>query len=67
MKGGGTGGWEKASVVQDTEVAGHYFVFQHGAGRNIDPIAVVGDDDDGALGRRGREVMSSSLLEEEEA
>lgn len=42
----------KASVVQDAEVAGHDFVFQHGAGRNIDPISVVGDDDDGPL--RGR-------------
>lgn len=40
---------KKASVVQDAEVAGYDFVFQHGASRNIDPISVVGDDDDGAL------------------
>lgn len=40
---------KKASVVQDAEVAGYDFVFQHGARRNIDPISVVGDDDDGAL------------------
>lgn len=43
------GAGEKASVVQDAEVARHDFVFQHGAGWNIDPIPVVGDDDDGAL------------------
>lgn len=44
-----------SSVVQDTEVAGHDFVFQHGTGRNIDPIPVVGNDDDGALERQRRE------------
>lgn len=43
------GGMKKASVVQDAEVAGHDFVFQHGTGRNIDAISVVGNDDDGAL------------------
>lgn len=42
----------KASVVQDAEVAGYDFVFQHGAGRDIDAIPVVGDDDDGALRRQ---------------
>lgn len=36
-------------VVQDAEVAGHDLIFQHGAGWNVDPISVVGDDDDGAL------------------
>lgn len=43
------GGGKKASVVEDAEVAGYDFVFQHGPSRNIDPIAVVRDDDDGSL------------------
>lgn len=37
-------------MVHDAEVARYNFVFQHGAGRNINPISVVGDDDDSALG-----------------
>lgn len=36
-------------MVQDAEVAGDNFVLEHGAGGDIDPIAVVGDDDDGSL------------------
>lgn len=36
-------------MVQDAEVAGYDFVLQHGAGGNINPISMVGDDDDGAL------------------
>lgn len=40
---------EKALVVHDAEVARYDFVLQHGAGWNINPISVVGDDDDGAL------------------
>lgn len=49
------GGWlklegvRKASVVQDAKVTGYDLVLEHGAGWNIDPIAVVGDDDDGSL------------------
>lgn len=39
----------KASVVQDAEVARYDFVLEHGAGWDIDPISVVGDDDDGSL------------------
>lgn len=41
------------SVVHNAQVPRHDLVFQHGAGGNVDPIAVVGDDDDGAL-RGGR-------------
>lgn len=36
-------------MVHDAEVARYDFVLQHGAGWNINPISVVGDDDDGAL------------------
>lgn len=36
-------------MVQDAQVPGDDLVFQHGAGWNVDPISVVGDDDDGAL------------------
>lgn len=39
-------------MVHDAQVARHDFVFQHGTGRNVDAIPVVGDDDDGALGGR---------------
>lgn len=42
----------KALVVQDTKVARYDFIFQHGTGRYIDPISVVGDDDDGPLPTR---------------
>lgn len=42
-------GVRKASVVQDAEVARYNFVLKHGASWNIDPISVVGDDDDGSL------------------
>lgn len=47
---------EKALMVHDAEVARYDFVFQHGAGWNINPISVVGNDDDGAL--RGGRAMS---------
>lgn len=40
-------------MVHDAEVARNYFVLQHGAGWNVDPVSVVSDDDDGALGGRG--------------
>lgn len=36
-------------MVHDAQVARYDFVFQHGAGGNINPVSVVGDDDDGAL------------------
>jgi len=36
-------------VVQDAKVTRYDLVLEHGAGWNIDPIAVVGDDDDGSL------------------
>lgn len=47
--GGEGGNREKASVIEDAEVARYDLVFQHGASWNINPISVVGDDDDGAL------------------
>lgn len=40
---------EEALVVHDAEVAWYDFVLQHGAGWDVDPVSVVGDDDDGAL------------------
>lgn len=49
IRAGGERRATKASVVQDPEVTRYYFVFQHGAGWDIDAISVVGDDDDGAL------------------
>lgn len=36
-------------VVHDAEVARYDFVLQHGAGWYINPITMVGNDDDGAL------------------
>ncbi len=39
----------KASVVQDPKVSGHYFIFQHRAGRNVDSVSMVGYDDDRSL------------------
>ncbi len=39
----------KASVVQDPKVSGHYFIFQHRAGRNIDSVSMVGYNDDRSL------------------
>lgn len=44
---------KRLSVVHDAEVARYYFVLQHGAGWYVDPVSVVSDDDDGALGGRG--------------
>lgn len=38
-----------ASVVQDAKVPRDDFVLQHGSGGDVDPVAVVGDDDDGSL------------------
>lgn len=43
----------RPSVVHDAEVARYNFVLQHGAGWYVDPVSVVSDDDDGALGGRG--------------
>lgn len=40
-------------MVHDAEVARYNLVLQHGAGWDVDPVPVVGDDDDGALGGRG--------------
>lgn len=42
-------GFSRTLVVHDAEVARHDLVLQHGAGWYINPIPVVGDDDDGAL------------------
>lgn len=44
-------------MVHDAEVARYYFVLQHGAGWYVDPVPVVSDDDDGALGREGGGMM----------
>lgn len=49
---------KKLSVVHDAEVARYDFVLQHGAGWYIDPISVVGNDDDGALRREGGGTIS---------
>ena len=35
-------------VVQDSEISRHDLVLQDGPGRDVDPVPVVGDDDDGA-------------------
>ena len=35
-------------MIQYSEVAGHDLVLQHGAGGDVDPVPVVGDDDDRA-------------------
>jgi len=36
-------------VVQDAHIAGYDLVLQNGAGRDIDTVAMVGNDDDSAL------------------
>lgn len=40
-------------MVHDAEVARNNLVLQHGAGWDVDPVSVVSDDDDRALGGRG--------------
>ena len=35
-------------MIQYSEVAGNDLVLQHGAGGDVDPVPVVGDDDDRA-------------------
>ena len=32
-------------MIQYSEVAGHDLVLQHGAGGDVDPVPMVGDDD----------------------
>lgn len=50
-------------MVHDAEVARNNFVLQHGAGWYVDPVSVVSDDDDGALGGRGGgKLISKSFL-----
>jgi hypothetical protein len=39
----------KGSVVKDAQVAGDDLVLENGARRDVDPVAVVGDDDHRAL------------------
>ena len=34
-------------MVQDSEISRHDFVLQDGASRDVNPVPVVGDDDDG--------------------
>lgn len=52
-------------MVHDAEVARYNFVLQHGAGWYVDPVSVVSDDDDGALGGRGgRTVILKSCFSE---
>ena len=36
-------------MVEYPEVAGHDLVLEYCPGRDVDPVPVVGDDDDGAL------------------
>ena len=40
-------------MVQDAQVTRHDLVLQHSPGRDVDPVAVVGDDDDRSLGNIG--------------
>lgn len=55
-------------MVHDAEVARYNFVLQHGAGWNINPVPVVGDDDDGALrGRRESDEFSLCRSQTERA
>ncbi len=39
-------------VIEDAQVSGDDLVLEDGSGRDVDPVAVVRDDDDGALRRR---------------
>lgn len=39
------------SVVEDAQVSGHDLVLQHGSSRDIDPVSVIGNNDDGSLDR----------------
>ena len=36
-------------MINNTQIAGHDLVLEVRAHRNVDSLAVVGDDDDGAL------------------
>lgn len=45
-------------MVHDAQVARYDFVLQHGAGWDVNPVSVVSDDDDGALGGRGDTTVS---------
>ena len=36
-------------MVEDPEISGDDLVLEDGAGRDVDPVPLVGDDDDGAL------------------
>ena len=40
-------------MVQDAQVTRHNLVLQHGSSRDVDPVTVVGDDDDRSLGNIG--------------
>lgn len=46
-------------MIHDAEVARYDFVLQHGAGWYVDPVSVVSDDDDGALGGSGKLILKS--------
>lgn len=48
----------RPSVVHDAQVARYDFVLQHGASWDVDPVSVVSDDDDSALGGRGDTTVS---------
>lgn len=39
------------SMVQDAQVPGDDFVLQHGTSRNVDPVPVIGYNDDRPLWR----------------
>ncbi len=40
---------QKASVIEDPQVSWNDLVLQHRSSRNIDPVTVIRDDDDGSL------------------
>ena len=40
------------SVVEDAQVAGHNLVLEHRAGRNVNAITMVGNNNDGTLSRK---------------
>ena len=53
-------------MIQYSEVAGHDLVLQHGAGGDVDPVPVVGDDDDRAAETHCDIVINGVMRKDEE-
>lgn len=45
-------------MIQNAHVAGYDFVFEYSAGRNIDTIAVIGNNDHSALWKKNIDIST---------